>query len=65
MELSLAANADVAATDEVKLVPCEQSIHVATIGRNRKHLSRVLALRTDLGACAGIPGTLGSPPNSP
>ena len=46
----MAANADVAATDEVQLVPCEQTIHVATFGRNRKHLSCVLALRTDLGA---------------
>ena len=59
MDFSMAANADVAATDEVQLVPCEQTVHVATIARNRKHLSRVLALRTDLGACARMPLPLG------
>ena len=49
MDFSLAAKADVAATDEVQPVPCElfQQSNV-----NRKHLSRVLALRTYLGACA-------------
>ena len=65
MDFSMAANADVAATDEVQLVPCEQTIHVATIGRNRKHLSCVLALPTDLGACGQMPLHLGlsaSPP---
>ena len=56
MGLGMAANADVAATEEVQLVPCEQTIYVATIGRNRTHLSCVLALQTDL---VGMPCTLG------
>ena len=59
MDFSMAANADVAATDEVQLVTSEQTIHVARIERNRKHLSCVLALPTDLGACVRMPRTLG------
>ena len=58
MDFRIAANADVAATEEVQLVPCEQTVYVTTLGRNRKHLRCVLALRTVLRACARSPCTL-------
>ena len=66
MDVSVAAYADVAATEEAQLVPCEQKIYITTVGRDRKHLSCALALRTDIGSCVHtVARALGCRPCTP